>query len=99
MDKVQDALTIIILCELDQVADGKPRVPNTYFRQLLKGVKKYSHIYIYTHTHVVPLLAVWGCFTEPYIILRLRPCRRPPCQQATVDWLTAEMGHVLYLKL
>jgi len=32
------------------------------------------------------------------IILRLRPCRRPPCRQATVDWLTAEMGH-FYRKL
>jgi len=30
--------------------------------------------------------------------LRLRPCRRTPCQQATVDWLTGEMGHFLYPK-
>jgi len=32
-------------------------------------------------------------------ILRLRPCRRPLCQQATVDWLTAEMGNFFYKKL
>jgi len=47
MDKVEDALTIIILCEVDQVVEGKPRVPNTYFREFVKGVKTYSHIYIY----------------------------------------------------
>ena len=45
MDKIQDVLTIITICELYQVADRKPQVLTTYFQEFLKGVTKYSRIY------------------------------------------------------
>ena len=42
---------------------------------------------------------VSGVYIYIYIFKGFAPCRRPLCQQATADRLTAEMGHFLYLKL
>jgi len=52
------------------------------------------------------LLRVSKIFSTPCYLcrgaadLRASPtCRRPLCQQATADWLSAEMGHFFYPKL